>query len=93
MKNYPDWQNKPQMLTVSEMMNPTDTMQEFFWSYDLPEIRKHCWDFLVSTLQDEDVNAGYSVMFYENLMKFIEAGSLLCKKNNEAINQSHENEN
>lgn len=79
MKDYPIWKKNPQLLTIPEMLNPSDTMQEFFWSYELEEIRNHCWNWLITAMQDEDVNAGNSILFYENLMKFIEAGYLFCK--------------
>lgn len=82
MKSYPTWKKNPQLLTVQELVNPTDAMQEFFWSYDMEEIRTHCWSWLVTSLQDEDTNAGNAVLFYENLMKFIEAAHLFLNKGN-----------
>jgi hypothetical protein len=80
MKSYPTWKKNPQLLTVQELVNPTDAMQEFFWSYDMEEIRTHCWNWLVTSLQDEDTNAGNAVLFYENLMKFIEAAQVFLNK-------------
>jgi hypothetical protein len=76
MKNYPTWKKNPRLLTAHEIAIPTDAMQEFFWSYDMEEIRSHCWNWLVTSVQDEDTNAGNAVLFYENLMKFIEAAHI-----------------
>jgi hypothetical protein len=85
MKYYPTCKKGPQLLTVPEMSNPIEAMQEFFWSYELHEIRNHCWNWLVTAMQDEEVNAGNLILFYENLMKFIEAGYLLCKGEDAAV--------
>ena len=83
MKNYPAWKMNPRLLTAHEIAIPTDAIQEFFWSYDMEEIRSHCWNWLVTSLQDEDTNAGKAVLFYENLMKFIEAAHILFDESGE----------
>ena len=82
MRNYPTWKKNPQLLTTQEIANPADTMQELFWLYDMEQIRTHCWNWLVTLLQDEDTNAGDAVLFYENLMKFIEAAHLFLHEEN-----------
>ena len=83
MNDYPTWKKNPRLLTATEIANPADAMQEFFWSYDMEEIRTHCWNWLVTSLQDEDTNAGNAVLFYENLMKFIEVTHLFLHQNKE----------
>jgi hypothetical protein len=92
MKNYPACKKNPQLLTVQELANPLDAMRDLFWSYDIEEIRTHCWNWLVTSLQDEDVNAGNSILFYEDLMKFIEAAHLFLHEENKHATYKPTNE-
>lgn len=70
---FPDWHNKPMKLTINEINHPHEILKEFCWEYTLPEAREDLWNLLVDALQYEDTNAGKAILFYDKLVKVLEA--------------------
>ncbi len=78
---YPVWHDKPFRLTVNEITNPMQVLEDFFFFYPLPEVRKLLWGWLSDALHNSEVNAGAVITLFENLDRLIEAVHLINQRN------------
>lgn len=70
---FPDWHNQPLSLSIHEISDSQSVIDEFYFEYSLQETRTMLWDWLVDALQYENTNAGALILFYERILKLIEA--------------------
>lgn len=72
-QHLPKWHNKPLHLTEHQIQDPTTVIREFTWEYSIIEVREMIWELLVDALQNENHKAGKSIIFYDNVVKALEA--------------------
>ncbi|RAJ80111.1 HEPN domain-containing protein [Chitinophaga dinghuensis] len=81
----PAWMNRTFTLSLPEVQNPFEVLQNFFLLDDLYGLRESLWEIIKSTVtgsfnKELDRNTrGDMVFFYENLERLIEASYLLHK--------------
>ena len=77
MKGLPEWHQQPLALTEEEIAAPMTVINDFFYSYPLPEFREHIKRLLLMACSDQDCNAAFSIIFCEDVTRLIESCYLL----------------
>ncbi|HVI44863.1 MAG TPA: hypothetical protein VM802_08330 [Chitinophaga sp.] len=72
-QHLPKWHNRPLHLTKHQIQDPVTVIREFTWEYSIIEVREMLWELLIDALQNENHNAGKSIIFYDSLIKTLEA--------------------
>jgi len=80
MRNLPEWHEKPLELTVEEITDPMSVVSDFFHSYPLPEFREHLRSLLLMACSDQDCNASFNIILCEDIVRLVEAGSVILKR-------------
>lgn len=78
---FPEWHKKPLNLTIQEIENPKDLLQDFCWEYPIAEIRENLRELLIDALHNDNNNAGKSILFHDKLLKVMEALHIIYATN------------
>lgn len=76
---YPEWCHKPFKLTLGEIKNPIEVLEEFCETYTLPDIREDLQTWLWYALDNEDIKGGHFFQLYQDIEKLIEAAYVILK--------------
>ena len=71
--SFPDYHNNPFRLTIKEIENPTAVIDEFFESYNLPEIRACLDEWLHDGMLVENIESKKHFSTYKDIEKLVEA--------------------
>ena len=81
--DYPDWHYQPLRLLKNEIANPMGVIAEFFFTYKLPEARKHLKEMLEDAVCNVEVYAINYLSLYNNIEKLVEAAWLILQAGKE----------
>lgn len=70
----------PPFQLVGDEANLVDIILDFYWQYPLLEAKSRMWSFYIDAVQNAEVNAGDLVLFFDSLMRFIEAVYIFFKE-------------
>jgi len=84
--NRQDIYNQPIRLSKEEKESPTKVFSEYFYDYDLCDVRQHLWQFLeIALTASEEVFSEHGdratlLAFYERTEELIEAAFLISSE-------------
>lgn len=81
MNSLPEWHQKPLTLTNEEIAAPMRVINDFLYSYPLPEFREHIKTLLLMACNDNDCNSAFNIIFCEDLTRLVESCYMLKNEN------------
>ena len=86
LNTHLDWHNQPLRLNEEELKNPRLTIENFFESYHLQEVRQMLWNWMVEivsssrSISQEGQQRNDHIYFYEKMEALVEAAFLINQR-------------
>jgi hypothetical protein len=81
INRYPDWQYQPVRLSVEEMENPYEVLDQFFDCYSLPGLRSNLRQWLKEALTNKEGGSGDTLLLHDDIEKLIEVAWVIHQQN------------
>jgi hypothetical protein len=89
INRYPEWQYQPVRLSVEEMENPYEVLDQFFDFYSLTGLRANLRQWLKEALTNKETGSGEILLLHDDIEKLIEVAWVIHQRN-DAISPASE---